>query len=283
MTTPLLALQQVSLQLGRSPRYSLQDISFQLQAEETTVLLGNRGSGKTLLLQLINGLKSPSQGQIRWLGQDLSQYPPLALRRQIAWLPQQPRLLGMTGKAAIAYPLQLQGRSNREIQQRLELWLERFKIPLPWLELREAALSPSAAQAIALIRALVLEPKLLLLDNPWPQLTNEAAPSQPSQPAQSLEAGDPSAHPAWQNPQEQITSALATFTQTGGAIVWAMAPAQLPIARELQIAQQLITLAKGRLNHQKQVTAEQSWQQLINEPMLLAPTATETDEEDWDD
>lgn len=280
MTAPLLALQHVSLQLGRSPRQLLQDISFQLQAEETTVLLGNRGSGKTLLLQLLNGLKSPSQGQIRWLGQDLSQYPPIALRRQIAWLPQQPRLLGMTGKAAIAYPLKLQGLSERKIQQRLEPWLERLKIPLPWLEQQEAALSPSAAQAIALIRALVLEPKLLLLDNPWPQLTNKAAPSQL---AQSLESGSSSAHPAWQNPQAQITSALATFAKAGGAIVWAMAPAQLPIARELQIAQQLITLAEGRLNHQKQVTAEQSWPQLISEPMLLAPTATETDEEHWDD
>lgn len=281
MTADFLALHQVSLRLGRSPRFLLQDISFELQPGEVAVLLGNRGSGKSLLLQLLNGLKSPSQGEIQWQGQLLSRQSPMALRRQIAWLPQQPRLLGMTGKEAIAYPLQLQGKTSREIQQRLDPWLDLLPIPLAWLEQRELMLSQPAVQAIALIRALAMEPQLLLLDNPWPQSPNPAGPAAAKC---SPPSSDSPPLPAWNPPQERINLALSAFTQAGGAVIWAMQADQLSKAEPIQSAQRLLCLAQGRLTGNHIATAK-TWHQVLTE-LTHAPGIgdihAEAEAEEWD-
>ncbi|NJN31254.1 MAG: ATP-binding cassette domain-containing protein [Synechococcales cyanobacterium RM1_1_8] len=119
--------------LGQSAQRSPAPISFSLAGGEMALLLGAPGSGKTRLLRLINGLQSPSQGQIFWQGKAQADYSPLALRRQIAWLPSQPQLLGMAVGEAIAYPLKLQGLPNSTIQPRLEQWLEILEIPTAWL------------------------------------------------------------------------------------------------------------------------------------------------------
>ncbi len=279
MSSDLLALQNVSLRLGRSPRFLLQDISFELQAGEVTALLGNPGSGKTSLLQLINGLKSPSQGEIQWQGKPLSEQSPIALRRQIAWLPQQPRLLGMTGKKAIAYPLQLQGLNSSEIQQRLETWIDILKIPLPWLEQREEQLSQPAIQAIALVRSLVMEPQLILLDNPWPKTLNTTMHGA----AAALQLNESSELQAWESPQAQVNLALSKFTQAGGAVLWAMtAENNISTAEDPPIPQRLLCLTEGKLTGQHAATPTE-WKRALAE-LAQVPTTknTASEAEDWD-
>lgn len=279
MTADLLALQNVSLRLGRSPRFLLKDISFELQAGEVIALLGNRGSGKTLLMQLLNGLKSPSQGQVQWSGQALTKTHPVTLRRQIAWLPQQPRLLGMTGKEAIAYPLQLQGLNNSEIQQRLETWLNILQIPLPWLERREDKLSQPAAQAIALVRALVTQPQLLLLDDPWPQQTLNTAFNDATATSQQDES---SALPAWENPIEKIALALAKFSQSGGTVLWGMTEQSRTAAEETSLAQRLLCLVQGQLIANN-VATPSTWQQAVTDLAEASSNHSPTSEEEaWD-
>ncbi len=278
MTADLLALQNVSLRLGRSPRFLLQDISFKLQPGEVTALLGKPSSGKTLLLQLINGLKSPSQGQIQWQGKVLSELEPVTRRRQISWLPQQPRLLGMTGKEAIAYPLKLQGLNNSEIQQRLEVWLDLLKLPLPWLEQKAETLSQPAAQAISLARALAIEPQLLLLDNPWPQPINAAI----HHPVETSPLSESNALATWENPPEQIKLALSKFTQTGGAVLWAMTTDQIPTPETTNLARQLLCIAEGRLTV-NQAATPQRWEQAIKALAQTSPTDNgASDSEAWD-
>ncbi len=279
MTANLLALQQVSLQLGRSPRFLLKEISFEIKAGEVIALLGNQGSGKTLLLQLINGLKYPSQGQIQWQGKALSQTSPIALRRQIAWLPQQPRLLGMTGKEAIAYPLKLQGLNNSQIQQRLDHWLEILKLPLPWLDQSEEALSQPAAQAIALTRALAIAPQLLLLDNPWPQ-----SPGSPLNSAiETSTVHQSSSQPAWENPQKQVGQALTHFTQAGGTVIWAVTEKPTSTLEDINLVQRLLCIHQGQLTGNdlaKPATWQQALAQLAHASSSPSPHA-ESDE--WDD
>jgi len=276
MAVNSLRVQNVSLSLGRSPRLLLNDISFELEAGEIAVLLGAPGSGKTLLLQLLNGLRSPTQGQILWQGQPLSTQPPVALRRQIVLQPQQPRLLGMTGQEAIAYPLHLQGLSSSAIQQRLDHWLDILKIPLAWLEQREATLPPSAAQAIALTRALAMEPQLLLLDDPWLR----------SPEPKSLSRDESAALPVWKKPGEKIQQALSILTQRGGAVIWAMTAEENAGESEIEaIAQRLLCLSKGRLIHNGHFTSA-TWQQAIADAAkasdMSAVCAATAEVDEWD-
>ncbi|NJM56632.1 MAG: ATP-binding cassette domain-containing protein [Synechococcales cyanobacterium RU_4_20] len=100
----LLQLDQVTLQTRRGDVSLLQHISCSLGAGEWVLLVGDAGSGKTLLFRLLTGLLSPTQGKILLQGQPLAQWPGPELRRRVAWVPRLPRLLGMSVKEAIATP-----------------------------------------------------------------------------------------------------------------------------------------------------------------------------------
>ncbi len=272
-----LVVQNLGLQLERSPRLLLQDLNFVLQPGEVAALLGGRGSGKTLLLQLLNGLRTASHGNILWRGHDIATFTPVELRRQIVWVPQQPRLLGMTVGEAIAYPLRLQGLNSSEIQQRMDVWLGILGLPLEWLELPSGPLSHAAAQGIALARALVMEPHLLLLDNPWPQsLTIPVEAGTRAVRESPLAGGEASRLPLWNQPQDSIEQALVKLTQRGGTVFWAG-------AAKIKIAQRLLVLGQGRLQSDAPASSV-AWEQATAE--LKATEATKlldsTEEEDWD-
>src|SRR5215471_14777249 len=72
---------------GKSP--ALHDISFELSAGETLVLLGRSGSGKTTVLKLINGLLKPTRGAVLIDGKSTSEWNPIGLRRQIGYVIQE--------------------------------------------------------------------------------------------------------------------------------------------------------------------------------------------------
>ena len=72
-------------------------------------MVGPSGAGKTSLLRLMNRLIEVSAGTIYLEGQNIQQLPVVALRRQVALVNQESRLLGMTVQDALAYPLQLRG------------------------------------------------------------------------------------------------------------------------------------------------------------------------------
>lgn len=164
---PLIRLDRVTLKGTIAAQLPiLQDLSFSVQAGDRLALVGASGSGKTSLLRLLNRLSDATSGTIYWQGQDIRQVPVVTLRQQIPLVLQESKLLGMTVQDAIAYPLQLRGLQSREIQQRLDTWIDRLQIPLDWLDRTELQLSLGQRQWVAIARALVLEPKVLLLDEP---------------------------------------------------------------------------------------------------------------------
>jgi D-methionine transport system ATP-binding protein len=144
----------------------LQDLSFNVAPQTHLGIIGPSGAGKTTLLRLFNRLSDPSRGQIFWGSQPLNHYPVLKLRQQVMLVPQVPKLLGMTVEQALIYPLKLQERSSAEIQERLQVWLERFRIPSDWLGREQTQLSAGQGQWVCLTRALMASPEVLLLDEP---------------------------------------------------------------------------------------------------------------------
>jgi D-methionine transport system ATP-binding protein len=162
-----LRFDQVSVLSPSGHDHLLHQISFCIdRLGEKVGIVGASGSGKTTLLRLINRLIDPSEGQIFWQGKDLRHYDSPALRQQIMLVPQEPRLLGMTVEQTLAYPLQLQNCSVGQIQQQVQTWCQRLGVPEAWRLRQEQALSVGQRQWISLVRALIVQPQVLLLDEP---------------------------------------------------------------------------------------------------------------------
>lgn len=166
MQTAQLHLDRVSLSASVGSRYLLKNISFAVNAGDRICLIGPSGAGKTSLLRLLNRLSEPSEGTIYLEGRDYRTIPVIQLRQQIPLVQQESKLLGMTVKDALAYPLVLRGLEKSQIQQRLSYWIEQLHIPQDWLERSEVQLSVGQRQIVAIARALVIQPKILLLDEP---------------------------------------------------------------------------------------------------------------------
>jgi D-methionine transport system ATP-binding protein len=160
----ILNLQDVSL--SATSHYLLQNISFALQAGDRLAIVGASGAGKTSLLRLLNRLISPSQGLIFLEDQEYKTIPVVKLRQQIVLVSQESKLLGMTVKDALIYPLKLQNLPLTEINQRLETWISKLRISEDWLDRNELQLSVGQKQLVAIARGIIMQPKILLLDEP---------------------------------------------------------------------------------------------------------------------
>jgi D-methionine transport system ATP-binding protein len=182
-TTTQLRLEQVSLfsklnthLANNQPGYPiLQDISFEVLPGDRLGIIGSTGGGKTSLLRLLNGLSTPTRGKIYWQNQEYRQIPTSRLRQSITLVLQESKLLGMTVKEALAYPLILRGLSKQTIQQRVSYWCEQLKIPHEWLGRTEVQLSAGQRQLVAIARALVIQPQIILLDEPTSALDGGTA------------------------------------------------------------------------------------------------------------
>ncbi|MDX2214272.1 MAG: ATP-binding cassette domain-containing protein [Oculatellaceae cyanobacterium bins.114] len=161
-----LRLEQVSLKSVVGSQLLLNNVSFQVKRGDRIVVIGPSGAGKTSLLRSLNRLIEISQGKIYFENRDIRQIPVVQLRQQITLVLQESKLLDMTVREALTYPLQLRGISPAVSKQRLDTWLEELHIPLDWLDRTETQLSVGQRQLVAIARALITEPKVLLLDEP---------------------------------------------------------------------------------------------------------------------
>lgn len=167
-------LDQVSFALGRSPvqpkkvlpriHYFLRDLSFTVAKGERVAIVGASGSGKTTLLRLLNRLSDPSQGKIYLDGRSITEIPVIQLRQQVLYVASEPKLLGMTVREALSYPLRL--RSDRDLEVKVREGCDRYKIPQDWLDRTEVQLSAGERQWVSIVRALLCKSPVLLLDEP---------------------------------------------------------------------------------------------------------------------
>ena len=169
---PLISVDRLFLTLGLrktargkvlNPGTSLfENLNWQLNAGCHATIEGPSGSGKTSFLRLLSGLISPTSGTIAWQGQPYTS----DVRQDFVYVAQTPKLLGMTVAEAIAYPLKLRLIPEAQIQNRVAEMIDRLAIPTSWLSQTELQLSQGSQQWVSLARALVIAPKVLLLDEP---------------------------------------------------------------------------------------------------------------------
>ena len=140
-----------------------------VRAGEILAVIGPNGAGKSTLLRVLGLLEEPAVGEVRFHGAVARPRASLAVRRRMASVFQQPLLADATVAYNVALGLAFRGVERSRIALRVETWLGRFGIA--HLGERQArTLSGGEAQRTALARALVLEPEVLLLDEPFSAL-----------------------------------------------------------------------------------------------------------------
>jgi ABC-type Fe3+/spermidine/putrescine transport system ATPase subunit len=136
---------------------------------EIVAVIGPNGAGKSTLLRVLGLLESPSGGEVRFRGVSVTPRDGLALRRRMASVFQEPLLADATVHDNVALGLRFRHVDVRHVEPRVQTWLERFGIA-HLAARRSRTLSGGEAQRAALARALVVEPELLLLDEPFSSL-----------------------------------------------------------------------------------------------------------------
>ncbi len=159
------AIEMRGLTIAYNGRTILRGFSMRVAVGEKVGLSGRPGSGKSSLLRAVLGFVAPVEGRILILGEELGPGTVWALRRRIAYVPQEPELGRGLTREVLERPFALKANAHlRGNLERIEPLLERFRLTRSVLGEAVTDLSGGEKQRIALITALLLERPILLLD-----------------------------------------------------------------------------------------------------------------------
>lgn len=162
-TNPLLNAEQLRCTVGARPLW--RDVNVAIRPSERWAVRGPSGSGKTLLLRTLAGLTPCQGGTLVLDGRPFSAWSPPAWRARVAWLPQSAVLPEGTVETALAAPFGYKIHRRRKFSRALaRRYLEAVALDAAFLAQDTQNLSGGEAQLVALIRALLLQPGVLLLD-----------------------------------------------------------------------------------------------------------------------
>jgi putative ABC transport system ATP-binding protein len=162
---------------GSLRKQVLQNINLEIGQGELVIMTGPSGSGKTTLLTLMGGLRSPQEGSLKVLGQELrgaGKGKVTKLRRNIGYIFQAHNLLkSLTALQNVEMSGQLHNMSNSEVRQRAAMMLDAVGLS-DRKKYYPDSLSGGQKQRVAIARALVSRPKLVLADEPTAALDSKS-------------------------------------------------------------------------------------------------------------
>ena len=162
MTKPLVTIEKVQKHFGDF--IAVKEINLEINEGEFLAIMGPSGCGKTTTLRMLSGLEEPTIGEIRMNGQIMNNVKPHERDTPLVW--QSLALFPfLTVIENVEFGLKMRGIDKLERKKRALEWLEKLDI-LEFAERDISTLSGGQKQRVALARSLVLEPKILLLDEP---------------------------------------------------------------------------------------------------------------------
>jgi urea transport system ATP-binding protein len=159
----MLEVEKVDLHYGAA--IALRHVSLKVEVGAVTCLLGRNGVGKTSMLRAIVGAHPISSGTIRWKGEEISRLPMYErARRGIAWVPQGRDVFPLlTVKENLETGFAVLPRGQRKVPDEI---FDLFPILKTMLRRRGGDLSGGQQQQLSIARALVMKPRLIVLDEP---------------------------------------------------------------------------------------------------------------------
>lgn len=162
---PIIKLDKISFTyppaMGTAGKEIFKDFSLQVEQKETLVIGGKSGCGKTTLLRLLAWLEEPGGGEIFLEGKSYHDFYPPDLRRTVSLVSQIPVML----EGSTRHNLTI-GLNEPADDDYLFTWMDQFDLEVSLLDLPAGSLSVGQQQRVAVIRNLLVEPKILLLDEP---------------------------------------------------------------------------------------------------------------------
>ena len=156
-----------SLQAGYGPVPVLKGISLHVRPGEVVTLIGGNGAGKTTTLRAISGLLPPRKGAVEFDGQDLTRMPPERIvTLGLALVPEGRRVFAALSVTANLELGAFHRRDKGEVRRDLEAMRQRFPILKERAHQAAGTLSGGEQQILAIGRALMARPRLLMLDEP---------------------------------------------------------------------------------------------------------------------
>ena len=168
----MIQLKNISKSFDGGKTFAVKNISLNLASGETMVLLGSSGSGKTTTMNLINRLLEPTSGSIIIDGEDIKNFDPVKLRRQIGYVFQETGLLPhLTIAENVAIVLRLEGYNKKQRRARAWKLLNFVNLdPKIYAKRYPNELSGGQQQRVGVARALANHPQYLLMDEPFAAL-----------------------------------------------------------------------------------------------------------------
>jgi putative ABC transport system ATP-binding protein len=172
----MLRLEGISVVRRGAERPLLDDVCCCARKSEITTIVGPSGGGKSTLIRLINRLEDPTGGAILLEGNDISLLDPLELRNRVAMVPQRPFMFEGTVLDNLQRPFAYRRQpppeaGNPDLRRSLEL----ARLSPDLLQRNARTLSLGEQQRVALCRALITRPRVLLLDEPTSALDRPTA------------------------------------------------------------------------------------------------------------
>ena len=162
MTDPLVTFHNVEKRVGDF--VAVRDMTLDIHEGEFLAIMGSSGCGKTTTLRMLAGLDTPSGGEIRIAGRVMNDVKPHERDTPLVW--QSLALFPfLTARENVEFGLKMRGVGADERKRRALDWLDRMQIA-EFADRNVATLSGGQKQRVALARSLVMEPQMLLLDEP---------------------------------------------------------------------------------------------------------------------